>query len=68
MTIPGEADPGQDLMSTDDAARFLRVDLGSLEEAAWRGDVPAVRRGDVLLIDRRALLHQLDPEAGGSGS
>ena len=53
-----------DFMTTHDAARFLRVEVGALEEAARRGDVPAVRQGGVLLVDRGALLRQLDPEAG----
>ena len=56
--------PSDDFMTTHDAARFLRVGVGALEEAARRGDVPAVQRGGVLLIDRGALLRQLDPEAG----
>lgn len=54
----------EDLMTTEDAARFLRVDVAALEEAASRGELPVVLRGNALLIDRPALLHMLDPEAG----
>jgi hypothetical protein len=51
---------GRDVMTPVEAARFLRVDVGAVSSAAWKGQLPAIWTGLLLLIDRHRLLAMLD--------
>jgi excisionase family DNA binding protein len=50
-----------DVLTAEEAARFLRVDVRTLRDAIRRGEVPAQRLGrrGVIRIARGALLQQL---------
>lgn len=56
--------PPKNLFTTPDDACFLRVDIGALEQASRRRDVPAAWRGGMLFIGRRAHLRLLDAHVG----
>lgn len=53
------------LMTTQEAARFLRTDHREVVRAARRGELPTVRQGDALLIDRAELLRMLESYGDG---
>jgi excisionase family DNA binding protein len=53
------------LMTGQEAARLLRTDHREVVRAARRGELPTVRRGDALLIDRAELPRMLESYGDG---
>ena len=54
------ADDLPDVLTIDEAARFLRISRGLAYEGARRGDLPTVRVGRRLLVPRVRLLAWLN--------
>lgn len=48
-------------LNVDEAARILGVAAPTIYAAVKRGEIPAVRIGDRVLIPKTAIQHMLDP-------
>lgn len=53
-----------DVLTVEEAARFLRISRGLAFAAARRGDIPVVRIGRRLLVPRARLLAWLHERSG----
>jgi len=59
---PTDGAPVDDpLMTAEETARFLRVDISDVRQAIHEGTLAVVRNGTEALVDRKALLRKLDP-------
>jgi excisionase family DNA binding protein len=57
----GDIRAGKTVMTAEEAARFLRVDVEDVRQAISEGTLAVIRNGSQVLIDRQALLRKLDP-------
>ncbi len=51
---PSREDASDDVMTVDEAARYLRIGRNQLYEAVGRGDLPHLRIGRTIRLPRRA--------------
>ncbi len=56
MTPPAAAPPtASDVITVDEAARWLRVNRKTIYDAATRGELPSARLGRRVLLSRQAV-------------
>jgi excisionase family DNA binding protein len=66
--MSSELSPFSRLLSIPEAARFLGVSAWHVRRLVWRGDLPAVRIGRLVRLDRDDLATFIDQQKCTNGS
>jgi excisionase family DNA binding protein len=57
--VTGQSDTSDDVLTVDEAARYLRIGRNALYDAIGRGKIPHARIGRTIRLSRRVLARVL---------